>query len=92
MIIGTQQYVTEMPENVEGLRISLISEVDIDLKLYSADGTCIAGYGCLNPNRGDFEYNGMSIYFSGDDRTPEVEEFITIGKTTEVVRLEVKAL
>eukprot|EP00494_Astrolonche_serrata_P005270 UN05286 len=97
--------VTIIPENVEGLNISLSSNVDLDLQLYDGvddSGDCFVGYECA-PNDwqvGDaratqpFTYGSMTMTFSGDDRGENsaiVTETITIDKTDRPLALYVTA-
>ena len=76
LILGNQEDITSIPENVVGLDITLESSVDIDLQLWIADD-CLVGYGCTHPNEETFTFEGMSIFFSGDKTESPVQERIT---------------
>eukprot|EP00494_Astrolonche_serrata_P006835 UN06860 len=103
-MFNTQEtLVTIIPENVEGLVITLSAEVDLDLQLYLGEdnnggGLCIAGYDCQydwlpedEEASQPFTYEGMTMTFSGDDRVQPVSETITIDKTDRTLALYVKA-
>jgi len=90
MIQGSETFITDIPADTNDLQISLTSEVDIDLQLFVGD-VCVAGYGCENPDESTFKYNGMWITFSGDDRSAPVVETISIPRTTDALKLLVKA-
>jgi len=91
MIIGTETWVTDIPTNVSFLNITLQSDADFDLQLYTVwktektdDSQCIVGYDCVqdtNTPKIWAEYNGMTILFSGDDRVAPVMENILIVRT-----------
>lgn len=64
---------TNIPENVENLRIALEAGVDLDLRLYlgfadDPDKTCIAGYGCLfgEQTSAEFKMVNFLILFQPD--------------------------
>jgi hypothetical protein len=83
-------HITEIPMNTRGLVLHLVSNVDIDLHLLDVNTRCLAGYACDN-DYGNTTHNGMNIFFSGDDTTDPVDEWIRIDHVTEPLTLKVVA-
>jgi hypothetical protein len=81
--------IANIPQDVVDLEITLTADVDLDLQLYDGD-VCIAGYECANID-GLFTYEGMSMEYTGDERTGPVTEVLTIDRTTKELILRVKS-
>lgn len=88
--------VGEIPAGIPNVEIILMSENDLDIQLYDADGIVIVGWkpvGILSGSGIDsLEYHGMNIEWSGYNGTNgnKGHEYIKItGNTTEVLTMKV---
>ena len=92
---GELKHIADIPFGVYNFYANLSSLVDLDLHIYdmwranAANHYCLVGHQCDHPKPGTWEFNGMQIYFTGDDVHTPVSEHIFIPQTTQKLSLYV---
>ncbi|RUM71359.1 MAG: hypothetical protein DSZ08_03150, partial [Sulfurovum sp.] len=80
-------YVGEIPKGIQGLHINLVSDKDVDIRLYGVNNDKIVHwpYGILSfPREESKAYKNVTITYSGFNGVDgkKGNEYITIAKTT----------
>mmetsp|Transcript_109700 Transcript_109700/g.354172 ORF Transcript_109700/g.354172 Transcript_109700/m.354172 type:complete len:669 (-) Transcript_109700:109-2115(-) len=81
---GQKALVASFPAGASDVRIQLDAKVDLDMQVEDAEtGSCIVGYACqhsascgADESVACISYEGMSIFFSGDDTASPVSETV----------------
>jgi len=84
--------IAHVPLNAVNLEVSIENPTnDVDVRVFTESGECLAGYGCSVGSHGTGLVNGMNLYFSGDDTSAPVTETIRVDKALEPLEIKVLA-
>jgi len=84
--------IAHVPLNAVNLEVSIENPThDVDVRVFTQGGECLAGYACQVGSHGSGLVNGMNVYFSGDDMSSPITETIRVDKALEPLEIKVLA-